>query len=53
MNELYNRYFASSVPARTTVGIANLAGPGLLIEIEMIAVLPESAAQSPTNTPGG
>ena len=53
MNGVYNRYFASSAPARTTLGIADLADPGLLIEIEMIAVLPDSAAQSPTSTPGG
>ena len=53
MNEVYKRYLAGSAPARTTVGIADLAGPGLLIGIGMIAVLPNSAAQSPTGTPGG
>ncbi len=53
MNEVYNRYFASSAPVCTTVGIADLADPGLLIEIKMIAMLPDSAAQSPMSTPGG
>lgn len=53
MNEVYLRCFAGNAPARTTVGKAELAGPGLLIEIEMIAVLPDSAAQAATGNSGG
>lgn len=42
MNEVYRRYFQEDRPARTTVG-APLARPDLLIEIEMVALLPDGA----------
>lgn len=40
VNQVYRRYFPSNPPARTTVGVAALTRPDLLIEIEMIALLP-------------
>jgi 2-iminobutanoate/2-iminopropanoate deaminase len=40
MNDVYRRYFPTNPPARTTVGV-QLARDDLLIEIEMIALLPE------------
>jgi 2-aminomuconate deaminase len=40
-NEVYNQYFtAASGPARTTVAVAQLPGPQLLIEMTAIAVAP-------------
>ncbi len=39
MNEIYRRYVREPYPARTTVG-AQL--PGILIEVDCIAVLPET-----------
>ena len=40
-NEVYNRYFEkSSGPARTTVAVAALPHPNLLIEMKGIAVFP-------------
>jgi 2-iminobutanoate/2-iminopropanoate deaminase len=44
MNQVYRRYFADSAPARTTVGVAALARSDLLIEIDMVALLPEAGA---------
>lgn len=38
MNEVYRSYFPDHLPARTTVGVAALAGPDLLIEIDAVAV---------------
>ena len=38
MNEIFEEYFPSNPPSRTTVGVASLARPGLKIEIEAIAV---------------
>jgi enamine deaminase RidA (YjgF/YER057c/UK114 family) len=39
--EVRNRYLpASAVPASTTIGISALAVPGLLFEIEAVAMLP-------------
>jgi 2-iminobutanoate/2-iminopropanoate deaminase len=43
MNQVYRGYFPNNPPARTTVGVAALALPNLLIEIEMIALLPDTA----------
>lgn len=41
-NEVYNQYFdAESGPSRTTVGVASLPGPHLLIEIKGVAHLKE------------
>ena len=42
MNGVYREYFDSEPPARTTVGTSGLALPGLMIEIEAIALAPES-----------
>ena len=42
MNQVYRRYFPENPPARTTVGVAALAHPDLLIEIEMIALVPDA-----------
>ncbi|MFQ5968310.1 MAG: RidA family protein [Acidimicrobiia bacterium] len=42
MNEVYRRYFPSDRPARSTVG-ARLVRPDLLVEIEMVALLPGNA----------
>jgi 2-iminobutanoate/2-iminopropanoate deaminase len=39
MNEVYMTYFTSNPPARSTVQVANLPGAGILVEIELIAVL--------------
>ncbi len=41
MNQVFRRYFPNNPPARTTVGVAALARPGLLVEIEMVALLPD------------
>jgi 2-iminobutanoate/2-iminopropanoate deaminase len=41
MNQVYRRYFCENAPARTTVGVAGLARSDLLIEIDMVALLPE------------
>ncbi len=38
MNQVYDEYFAEAPPARSTVR-ADLALPGLLVEIEAIAVV--------------
>lgn len=43
-NDVYNSFFdAASGPARTTVGVAALPGPHLLVEMKGIAHLPEPA----------
>jgi 2-iminobutanoate/2-iminopropanoate deaminase len=39
MNSVFKEFFPVEPPARSTVGVAHLARPGLLIEIEAIAVL--------------
>jgi 2-iminobutanoate/2-iminopropanoate deaminase len=39
MDEAYSRIFAEPRPARTTVGVA-LPLPGMLVEIDCVAVLP-------------
>jgi 2-iminobutanoate/2-iminopropanoate deaminase len=38
MNEVYREFFPLDPPARTTVGVASLARPGCLIEIDLIAL---------------
>jgi enamine deaminase RidA (YjgF/YER057c/UK114 family) len=40
-NEEYARYFPTSKPARTTVTVASLNAPELLIEITVIACIPD------------
>jgi 2-iminobutanoate/2-iminopropanoate deaminase len=40
MNEVYARAFGSHRPARTTVEVSGLPGPGLLVEIDAIGVIP-------------
>jgi 2-iminobutanoate/2-iminopropanoate deaminase len=40
MNEVYARAFGSHRPARTTVEVSGLPGPGLLVEIDAIAYIP-------------
>lgn len=44
MNQVYRRYFPIDAPARTTVGVAALAGSDLLIEMEMVALVPGAGA---------
>jgi len=43
MNEVFHQYFPNNPPARTTVEVAALARPDLLIEVEMVALLPDTA----------
>lgn len=39
MNAVYERTFAGHKPARTTVAVSELPGPGLRVEIDAVAVL--------------
>jgi 2-aminomuconate deaminase len=40
-NSVYNEYFdAQTGPSRTTVGVATLPGPHLLIEMKGVAYIP-------------
>lgn len=41
MNAVFRELFPSAPPARSTIGVAALARPGLLVEIEAIAALKE------------
>lgn len=41
MNAVYERMFAGHRPARTTVEVAGLPGPGLRVEIDAVALIPE------------
>jgi 2-iminobutanoate/2-iminopropanoate deaminase len=41
MNEVYGRMFGSHRPARTTVEVSNLPGPGMRVEIDAIALIPK------------
>lgn len=43
MNAVFREYFPVDPPARSTVGVAHLARPGLKIEIEMIAFVTPTA----------
>ena len=38
MNEVYAEFFPKDPPARTTVGVASLPVPGLIVEIELVAL---------------
>jgi 2-iminobutanoate/2-iminopropanoate deaminase len=40
MNEVYGRAFGAHRPARTTVEVSGLPGPGLLVEIDAVAYIP-------------
>lgn len=40
MNAIYKRYFPNERPARTTI-VVQLVRPDLLIEIEMVALMPD------------
>ena len=40
MNAVYARVFESHRPARTTVEVSDLPGPGLRVEIDAVAVVP-------------
>ena len=40
-NEEYAKYFPTDKPARTTVTVASLNSPELLIEITVIACIPD------------
>jgi 2-iminobutanoate/2-iminopropanoate deaminase len=40
MNEVYARMFGGHRPARTTVEVTGLPGPGLRVEIDAVAVIP-------------
>ena len=42
MNVVFRRVFPEKPPARSTVGVAHLARPGLKVEIEVVAVLGSS-----------
>lgn len=39
MNAVYERMFAGHKPARTTVAVSELPGPGLKVEIDAVALL--------------
>ena len=39
MNAVYERMFAGHKPARTTVAVSELPGPGLRVEIDAVATL--------------
>ena len=41
MNEVYARAFGAHRPARTTVEVSGLPGPGLRVEIDAIAYIPK------------
>ena len=40
MNEVYARAFGTHRPARTTVEVSGLPGPGLRVEIDAVAYIP-------------
>ena len=40
VNEVYARAFGTHRPARTTVEVSGLPGPGLLVEIDAVAYIP-------------
>ncbi|MGH9408644.1 MAG: RidA family protein [Vicinamibacterales bacterium] len=42
MNDVYARMFGTHRPARTTVEVSGLPGEGLRVEIDAIAVVPET-----------
>lgn len=44
MNAVYARVFGAHRPARTTVEVSDLPGPGLRVEIDAVAVVKASSA---------
>ena len=44
-NEEYAKYFPADKPARTTVTVASLNAPELLVEITVVACIPEAASR--------
>jgi 2-iminobutanoate/2-iminopropanoate deaminase len=42
MDRVYRESFPEPLPARTTIGVAALPLPGMLVEIDCVAVLPQS-----------
>lgn len=44
MNAVYARMFGAHRPARTTVEVSDLPGPGLRVEIDAVAVVKASSA---------
>lgn len=42
MDKVYRASFPEPLPARTTIGVAALPLPGMLVEIDCVAVLPQS-----------
>ncbi|AZY48746.1 RidA family protein [Bordetella avium] len=45
MNKVFREVFPEMPPARSTVGVAHLARPGLLVEIDVIAVMDEGSTR--------
>ncbi len=45
MNKVFREVFPEMPPARSTVGVAHLARPGLLVEIEVVAVMDEGSTR--------
>jgi 2-iminobutanoate/2-iminopropanoate deaminase len=43
MNAVYARMFGTHTPARTTVAVAALPAPGMRVEIDCIAYIPNAA----------
>jgi 2-iminobutanoate/2-iminopropanoate deaminase len=43
MNAVYARMFGTHTPARTTVAVAALPAPGMRVEIDCIAYIPDAA----------
>jgi enamine deaminase RidA (YjgF/YER057c/UK114 family) len=52
MNEVYVGTFPQPLPARTTVGAA-FPVPGMLVEIDCVAVLPSTGPAGAGGQPGG
>jgi 2-iminobutanoate/2-iminopropanoate deaminase len=44
VNRAYREYFGDHRPSRTHVGVTALAGPDLLVEIEVVAAVPAPAS---------
>ncbi|MBB3664659.1 MULTISPECIES: RidA family protein [Prauserella salsuginis group] len=46
-NEVYAEFFDESGPARTTVAVHQLPHPHLLIEMQVVALLPDTTEEGP------